>query len=201
MAETDTHRDQMADLIHMLKDFYRDAPNVYVSGNLLIYYEEGNVYKRVAPDVFVVKGVLQQERRTYLLWEEGKGPDVVIELTSKETRREDQRDKRDLYEQVLGVSEYFLYDPTGDYLHPPLQGYRLTKGVYQSIPTKNERLRSRVLGLELGVEEGRLRLHDPQTGQRLLTPAEQAEARREAEAELARLRAELEALRQKTRGR
>jgi Uma2 family endonuclease len=181
MAETDTHRDQMTDLILTLKDFYHDAPDVYVSGNLLIYYEEGNIHKRVAPDVFVVKGVPKHERRTYLIWEEGKGPDLVIEVTSKKTRFEDQQRKRELYEQVLQVSEYFLYDPTEDYLHPPLQGYRLTRGGYHPIPLKSGRLRSRELGLELGVKEGRLRLHDPQAGQWLLTPAEQAAARRQAE--------------------
>jgi Uma2 family endonuclease len=197
MAETDIHRDQMIDLILTLKEFYRDAPNTYVSGNLLIYYEEGNIHKRIAPDVFVVKGVPKHERRTYRIWEEGKGPDVVIEVTSEETRREDQYDKRDLYQQVLKVSEYFLYDPTGDYLRPPLQGYRLVKGAYRACSMVGGRLRSRVLGLELGIKEGRLRLYDPQTGQWLLTPAEQAAARRQAEAELARLRAKLEALRQR----
>ncbi len=211
MAETDIHRDQMFDLITTLKEFYRDAPDVYVSGNLFIYYEEGNIYKRVAPDVFVVKGVPKHERRTYRVWEEGKGPDVVIEVTSEETRREDQRGKRDLYERVLEVSEYFLYDPTGDYLRPPLQGYRLAKGVYHPIALRNGRLRSRMLGLELGVRENRLRLYDPPKGQWLPTPAEhaaaqrqaeaarerEAAARRQAEAELARLRAELEALRQR----
>jgi Uma2 family endonuclease len=207
MAETDVHRDQMADLILTLKEFYRDAPNVYVSGNLLIYYEEGNIYKRVAPDVFVVKGVSKHERRTYRIWEEGKGPNVVIEVTSEETRREDQRDKRDLYQRVLKVSEYFLYDPTGDYLRPPLQGYRLVKGVYQSIALRKGRLRSKELGLELTIEEGRLRLHDSQTGKRLLTPAENAEPLRQAkaaqqrEAEVARLRAELDALRGRTDGK
>ncbi|MDW8364910.1 MAG: Uma2 family endonuclease [Abditibacteriales bacterium] len=218
MAETDTHRNQMTDLIEALKDFYRDAPDVYVSGNLLLYYEEGNKHKRVAPDVFVVKGVSKQERRTYLVWVEGKGPDVVIELTSKKTRLEDQQRKRILYEQVLQVSEYFLYDPTEDYLQPPLQGYRLVRGIYQPMALRSGRLRSRELGLELGIEEGRLRLYDVRTGQRLLTPAEQAAARRQAEAarqqaeaarqqaeaarrqveaELARLRAELEALRRR----
>ncbi len=225
MAETDTHRKQMTDLIETLDEFYRKTPDVYVSGNLLIYYVEGDWTESVAPDVFVVKGVPKRERRTYLVWEEGKGPDVVIEMTSKKTRFEDQYAKRELYERVLKVPEYFLYDPIGDYLDPPLQGYRLVKGTYRSCRVVEGRLRSRVLGLELGVKEGGLRLYDPQAGQWLLTPAEhieahrqaekqvqleaaarrqaeaareqEAAARRQVEAECARLRAELEALRQR----
>jgi len=57
MAETDLHRKLMMDFIHMLEDHFSDAKDVYVSGNLLMYHEKGNIYKSVAPDVFVVFGV------------------------------------------------------------------------------------------------------------------------------------------------
>ena len=111
---------------------------------------------------------------------------------------------------MLGVREYFLYDPLGEYLRPPLQGYRLHEGEYQRLfPAGEEGLTSQVLGLELRVEAGRLRVVAPTTGERLLTPAELQAARRaeatarraaevraaEAEAELERLRAELVCLR------
>jgi hypothetical protein len=90
------------------------------------------------------------------------------------------------------VQEYFLYDPLGEYLRPPLQGYRLQEGEYQRIlPEANGGLTSQTLVLELQVEEDRLRLVKPATGERLLTPAEAQAARRAAEAELERLRAEL----------
>jgi hypothetical protein len=79
----------------------------------------------------------------------------------------------------LGVREYFLFDLLGDYLDPPLWGYRLREGEYARI--HEEPLRSEVLGLELRVEDGRLRLYDPATGERLLTPEEAQEARRQAE--------------------
>ncbi len=50
----------------------RIAPEVYVGGNLPIYYEEGDPAKSVAPDVFVVFGIAKRQRRIYKLWEAGK---------------------------------------------------------------------------------------------------------------------------------
>jgi Uma2 family endonuclease len=205
MAETDVHIDAMIYLREALKDHFRDAPEVYVAANMLLYYEEGNPAACVAPDVFVVQGVAKHERRIYKLWEEGQPPAVVCEITSKGTRLEDLGTKRALY-AMLGVREYFVYDPLGEYLQPPLQGYRLQEGEYQRLPPGSAgELVSQVLGLELRVEEGRLRVINPATGDRLLTPAEaqaarraEATARRAAEAELERLRAELARLRGET---
>ena len=85
MAETDVHRQLLTDLIFTLTNFFRDEPDVYVSGDLLLYYVEGDPKKRVAPDVFVVRGVSKRQRRIYKLWEEGRPPDVVIELSSRQT--------------------------------------------------------------------------------------------------------------------
>lgn len=195
MAETDVHIDVLIYLREALKDHFREAPQVYVAGNMLLYYEEGNPAACVAPDVFVVQGVAKRERRTYRLWEEGQPPAVVFEITSRGTRLEDLGTKRALY-AMLGVQEYFLYDPLGEYLRPPLQGYRLQEGEYQRLPSGGEgELVSQVLGVELRVEAGRLRVVDLATGERLLTPAEAHTARRAAEAELERLRAELARLR------
>jgi hypothetical protein len=120
---------------------------------------------------------------------------------------------------MLGVREYFLYDPLGEYLRPSLQGYRLQEGEYQRLlPGAEGEFVSPVLGLELRLENGRLRVFNPATGERLLTPAEalvarrteaaarhteaearqaEATARHAAEAELERLRAELARLRGK----
>ena len=79
MAETDWHRILMIDLIQTLEGWFADDPKVYVSGNLLMFYVEGDRRRHLSPDVFVVKGVPKHERLYYLLWEEKKGPDVVIE--------------------------------------------------------------------------------------------------------------------------
>ena len=71
MAETEYHRDIMIDFIQMLKHYFRNVNDVHVSGNLLMYYEEGNPRKSVSPDVFVAFGVSKKRRRTYKIWEEG----------------------------------------------------------------------------------------------------------------------------------
>lgn len=214
MAETDLHRQIMVDLIQMLQDRYADDPAVYVSGDLLLFYERGNKRRHVAPDVFVVFGVPKKpDRINYILWDEGKGPDVVIEVTSRTTRKEDQTKKLALYRDVLRVPEYFQFDPTRDYLKPPLQGFRLVGDRYEPIAARDGRLPSAILGLDLERDGEQLRLFDPAQGRYLPTRLEareqaeaarqQAEARalaaeeqeRRAQAENDRLRRELEELR------
>ena len=201
MAETPTHRDAMMDAIQVLQRHFAHRPNVYVSGNMMMYYEEGEPRRCVSPDVFVAMGVEDKDRRTYLLWREAKGPDFVLEVTSKSTRRNDQVTKRTLYEW-MGVSEYVLYDPLGEYLNPPLRGFRLVGGEYVEwertrLPGGVRALHSEVLGLSLHVRarDRALRLYDPAAGKDLLTPVEAAAAREEAEAraERADARAEREA--------
>ena len=198
MAESDTHRDQMVDLIHCLREWFRDDPQAYVAGNLLLYYEEGDPNASVAPDVFVVKGVPCGPRPIFKVWEEGRGPDLVIEVTSKSTRLEDLGRKKALYAD-LGVQEYLLFDPLHDWLSPPLAGYRLEEGEWVRTETVSGRLASEVTGLEFGVVEGRLRVFDPETGAVLPTPHEEAAARRAAEAREKRLTEEVERLRRQLR--
>jgi hypothetical protein len=177
---------------------------------LFVYYEKGNPQAVVAPDVFVVMGAGTHDRPSYRVWQEPKAPDWVMEITSKRTHSEDQGTKRRVY-ALLGVQEYWLYDPTGDYLEPPLQGFRLVGSQYQPLPATplpdgNLSLRSEVLGLDIRLVDGRLRFVDPTTGQSLRThqEAEQAyqqarqdadQARQEAAARIAALEAELQALR------
>ena len=115
MAENDWQLHAMIDAISVLDRYFEDREDVYVSGDLLIYYEEGNPKARAAPDVFVVFGVPKRKRPTYLLWQEGKVPAFVLEVASRSTWREDEGRKAKLYER-LGVREYWQYDPTGEYL-------------------------------------------------------------------------------------
>ncbi len=193
VAETDVHRTLMFELIGMLQAFFRADPHVYISGNLFLYYQEGNPRQVVAPDVFVAQGVRNHQRRIYKLWEEGVVPAVVFELTSHSTRGEDLHSKYDLYER-LGVTEYFLFDPLGEYLRPPLRGHRLEQGQYRPLPPAEDgSLWSAVLGLALHERGEQLRLYDP-AGQRWLpTPQEETAARRAAEerAQVAEGRAEV----------
>src|SRR5262249_45364399 len=145
----------------------------------------GNRRRHVSPDVFVVRGVPNHRRPNYLIWQEGKGPEVVIELTSSSTRREGQNHKFILYRDTLRVRGHFLFDPDGDYLDPPLQGYRRRGSDYARIKPVNDRLPSQVLKLHLERHGRELRLHNPATDLRLPTPGEvaaQAAAARDKEA-------------------
>jgi Uma2 family endonuclease len=196
MAETDDHRDLMLTLIETLKMDRAADPNFYVSGNLLIFYEQGNRRRHVAPDVFVVRGVGNHNRDHYLIWKEGKGPELAIELTSKSTREEDVEDKFELYQDVLKIGEYFLFDPHRDYLKPPLQGFRLTASRYVRIEPIADRLPSEVLGLHLERSGKELRLYNPATGKWLPTPQEALKA---SQAETEKLRGELAKLRRRPR--
>ena len=195
MAETDTHIHVMLDTINVLSDFFRQQPDVYVGGNLLFYYEEGNPRRSVAPDGFMVRGVSNHYRRTYKLWEEGVPPTVVLQFTSRSTQRDDITSKPELYAR-LGVQEFFLFDPLMEYLEPSLQGYRLAGEHYEPIVTTVDGgLQSEMLGLTLYRSGSRLRFVDTRTGEPLLWADEVAEARRQAEAQIAALQAELARLR------
>ena len=184
MAESDSQRKPLTYAVECLGHYFRNHPEVYVSGNLLIYYEEGT-RARVAPDVFVVFGAGKEERSSYLLWKEAKAPDFVLEIASPGTWRDDQTWKRELYRR-LGVGEYWQYDPTRNYLQPPLQGLELVGGEYEPLPRWEMAdgtlaAWSEVLGLELRVAGRRLRFYDPRTGKELPDLAETDEQRREAE--------------------
>jgi len=223
MAESDLHRDFMFYLINLLQRFFA-GQQVYVTGNLLVYYEKGNAQKSVAPDCFVVRGISPAPRMTYKIWEEGRAPEVVFEVSSKKTHNTDLTKKMRLYAE-LGVREYFIYDPTSDYLDPALIAYELVEGHgYVPMTGLNEEVRlgelaflpiegevpayqSTLLGLRITLDEtNRLCLFDLKTGEQLFSDAEArlraerqaAEAERQAavvEAENVRLRAEVEALR------
>jgi Uma2 family endonuclease len=195
MGETDVHRREIAQIIEMLERFFADVANTYISGNLLLYYEEGNNTVFTVPDIFIVKGVEKKLRRTYKLWEEQRLPVTIFEITSRSTRLEDQGTKRALY-AMLGVREYFLFDPLAEYLRPPLQGFQLVDEEYVTIkPAEDGSLVSQELGLRLFRDDTYLRLIDIATGEPLLRPSEVEAARRSAEEEVERLRAELARLR------
>lgn len=191
MGETDLHRNWMMRLFDMLRYRYRNQ-RVYVACDLLVYYEEGEPSRFVVPDEFVVLDCEPGDRRVFKIWEEGKSPNVVIEVTSRSTKNEDTSHKPDLYARI-GVQELFLYDPTSEYMTTPLQGFRLRDGKYDMIaPDETGRLECRELGLRLGLEDGRLVLFDSQTGEKIQTQSEAAEARAAAaEAEVRRLREQL----------
>jgi len=181
LGETDTHRREILAIITMLDHFFVANADVYISGNLMFYYEEGEPSAVVSPDVFVVKGVPKRERRIYKLWEERRAPATVFEITSRSTRLEDKGNKRELF-RMLRVREYFLFDPLAEYLKPPLQGFTLSGDEYVAIePDAEGALVSAELGLRMYRDGSYLRLIDSATNQPLLRPSEQDAARRAAE--------------------
>ena len=188
MAETDVHRDQMVDLIKALEFHFEDEPKVYVSGNILMFYEPGNKRKHRSPDVLVTLGIENRKRDNYKTWEEGKAPDLVFEITSKSTRSEDLGDKKGLY-AFIGVREYVIFDPLEEYLEPKLRLYR--RSGEEFLPVVGRPLHLQTVNLDLEIVERKLRLRDSSTGELLLTPEERVEVEhRRADAETERANAE-----------
>ena len=192
LGETQAHVENMLYLLDALDAWFAHDPQVFVAANMFVHYERGRRNRHVSPDVFVVRDVPKEPlRRNYLVWREGRSLDFVIEFTSESTREEDLTTKRALYQDILRVSECFLFDPLKEYLHPRLQGFLLAKGAYRPIRPVKGRLPSKVLGLHLEPSGDLLRLYDPTGGRWLPTPPEQRE-------EIERLRRELEELRRRS---
>ncbi len=199
MAETDLHWDVTAYCCKALRSWFAPQPNVYVASDNFLYYEQGKPSSVVSPDCYVIFGVEMRMRDSYKSWENGDHfPSVVIEITSKSTRNEDTQSKYRKYQDVLRVAEYFLFDPTADYISTRLRGYRLGENGYAPIePDADGRLHSEQLGLELTVQGNRLKFFDAQRGVYLpdyneLEVALEAQSQR---AEQESLRAEQEAQR------
>lgn len=191
MAETPIHGDALIHLVDALKLWFSDEPNVYIGRNMLLYYVEGDPRKHVSPDAFVTLGVPKDTPRdAYFTWlEGGRAPDVVVEITSKSTYQEDTKKKFRLYQDVLRVREYFLFDPRAEYLKPCLQGHRLEAGGYVPIAAVAGRLPSAVLDLHFEADGQTLQLYNPASGTWLPTSEGlERERRLKAESELERLR-------------
>jgi len=183
MAETEVHRVQMNDLIFSLNTLLADEPRVYVGGNMMMYYTPGNGREHVSADVFATFAVERGMRERWMTWEEGGlFADVVFEISSPSTIKEDLGKKMRLYAR-LGVGEYYLYDPQRNN-RPPFAGYRLVDGQYEPMTrlVGVEGYRSEALGAELRVIGPWLRIIDPVTGAPAPVPAELAAARDQAEA-------------------
>ncbi len=193
MGETDYHIQTITYLYQTLNAFFAATTDVKVLADIMFYYEEGNPRKVFSPDVMVVKGVGKHLRRSYKLWEEKQFPQVIFEISSRRTWGEDLNKKWFLYQQ-LGVKEYYIFDPEYDYLPEPLVAYRVKRGELKQVPVKNKRIYSEELQLEI-VDTGEgLRFFNPEIKEFLRTLSEEQQARLQAEDEVARLREELQQL-------
>lgn len=188
LAETQEHVDAIFAVVSVLRQYLSDRSAIVLS-NQFLYYLQGSPHYRVAPDVMVIFDVEPGSRDNYKIWEEGQEPSVIFEMTSKGTRMEDQRFKKGLYEE-LGVQEYWMFDPRGEWLPDQLQGFRLTSmqvgGVQRSLYVPIEDGISQPLGLRLSVEGKLIRFTRVDTGERLLRSDELAEKVNSLEEQLAR---------------
>ena len=183
MAETEWHGNLMIDLSFAIKRHFQNDPQVYVARNMFVYYVEGQPKKQIAPDVYFVRGVGKHLRGTYKLWEEGVAPQVVFEISSRSTMREDLHKKPRIY-GLIGVQEYYLFDPTEEYLEDgPFVAFHWSDGKFVEQDVSSNRIYSPALELDLVVQDGTLRLFDPRTRTLLLTATEEADAREQAEAD------------------
>ena len=166
VAETFDHLYVILITIEVLRQ-YLQHEQACILGNQFLYYEEGSPMKRCAPDVMVIFGVKPGSRDNYKIWEEGEVPRVVFEMTSPGTKKEDEGFKKNLYAEI-GVSEYWQFDPKGQWIKEKLRGFRLVQGEYVPIETDQ----SDGLGLRLVVDGTLISFYRLDTGEKLLIPLE-----------------------------
>lgn len=196
LGETDFHAHETIGLFEALRSFFKADRDIYVAMDNFLYYKKDHPKAVISPDVYVVKGVEKKKRRTYKVWEEGGHvPAVVFEITSASSKTLDLGKKKTICEE-LGVKEYFLFDPLGEYLSPVLRGFRLQAGVYVEIlPDADSNLLSEELRLKFSSRTpGLLRVIDPRTGKMVPRYEEMDTKLDAAEAEVTRLREELNRL-------
>ena len=190
MAESDWQYIPLTETVSTLRVWFQDRLDVYIAGDMLVYYRMNDNLTRVAPDVYAVFGASgNHPRDSWIVWREGKAPDFVLEIASPRTWRRDVTEKRSIYAD-MGVAEYWRFDPTGECFTPVLAAERLVDGEYRPmLLTEGSevvlRCHSQVLGLDICVLPGlEFRLYDPASGRWLRNHLEEAAARLEAEAAL-----------------
>jgi Uma2 family endonuclease len=169
--ESDFHRDQINLLIGLLKRYWANRNDFYVTGNLTIYYNENQITNRDfrGPDFFVVLGTERKDRKSWVVWGEGgKYPNLIIEVLSAATAKVDKGLKKELYQTTFCTPEYFWVAPST----LAVEGFRLVDGVYQPIaPNPEGRFWSQELELFLGIHAGKLRFFNS-SGELILTTEE-----------------------------
>ncbi|WP_066377059.1 MULTISPECIES: Uma2 family endonuclease [unclassified Anabaena] len=169
LAESYIHLYAILTTLEVIKQ-YLSGRQATVLANQFLYYAQGFPRLRVAPDVMVIFDVPPGGRDSYKVWEEGQVPQVVFEMTSQGTQKQDQEQKKNLYEQ-LGIGEYWLFDPKGEWISEKLRGYRLEGETYQLITDGI----CQPLQLRITVEGELLGFYRLDTGEKLLKPTELAE--------------------------
>ncbi|MCX5936426.1 MAG: Uma2 family endonuclease [Pseudanabaena sp. LacPavin_0818_WC45_MAG_42_6] len=211
LAETSVHADAIIATVAVLRNYLAEnfsERSPVVLADQFLYYAQSFSRLRVAPDVMVIFDIKQQPYDNYKIWETGKIPSIIFEMTSESTQAHDQLKKRELYESI-GVLEYWLFEPKGEWIPEKLRGYRRQA----NLPEKEEDALvygaiadglSQVLGLRLEIEGSLINFYRQDNGEKLLIPSElfaalQTQTQRAESAEERVRLAELEA--QKLRDR
>jgi Uma2 family endonuclease len=172
--ESSLHLQQMMLLLQCLNWYWKGRRDYFCAGNLTIYYSprqrKSEDFK--GPDFFVVLGTENHPRKSWVVWEEeGKYPNVIIELLSDSTAPTDRGLKKQIYQDIFRTPDYFWFDPQT----LEFQGFHMVDGVYQPLqPNLEGQLWSQQLGMYLGIHERSLRFFEAE-GERVLTPEESAE--------------------------
>jgi len=186
--ESELHLRQIILLLSCLEWLWRDRNDFYAAGNLIIYYSQKKLKSEDfrGPDFFVVLDTERKTRKSWVVWaEDGKYPNVIVEILSDSTAKTDMDLKKKLYQDTFRTPDYFWFDP----YTLEFAGFHLLDGKYQSLePNNQEHLWSQQLGLYLGVYQGLLRFFTPK-GELVPTPEEEADSERQ-QREIAEERAE-----------
>lgn len=162
LGESIFHYKLVSYLFYVLNSFFLGRNDVLVAANLNIYYEEGNPQKYYTPDLMIAFGVKKHPRQVYKLWDEGVFPQVVFDIASERTWKNDIGDKSEFY-GYFGTEEYYLLDAERQYLPLPLMAYRRREERLKYIPFEGDRIFSPLLKLEI-VDTGKsFRLFNPRT--------------------------------------
>lgn len=188
MGETTIHYKLIHYLFGCLMSFLAARNNVFLGANLMLYYEQDNPRTYYVPDLMVAFGVDNKNRSSYRAWEEKQFPQIVIEVASENTYENDLGKKRRDYER-LGVEEYYLLDPEGEFLPSKMMAFHRVDDRLKLISITEERVFSPRLQLEFVNTNNEIRLFNQASNEFLRTLEE-------AETENARLRAELAKLKQ-----
>ena len=171
--ESTLHYLQLALLVSCLDWLWKDRTDYFIGANLTIYFSRQQLRNRDfrGPDFFLVRNTSKRPRKSWVVWEEeGKHPDLIIELLSNSTAETDKTTKKSLYQDQFRTQEYFWFSP--DDLE--LTGFKLIGQEYQVIiPNQQGLLASEVLGLFLGIYQEKLRYFTPE-GDLVPTPEEAA---------------------------
>jgi Uma2 family endonuclease len=171
--ESSLHYLQLMLLVSSLDWLWRDRQDFFIGANLTVYFSRQQLKNRDfrGPDFFLVKDTEKRHRNSWVVWEEdGRYPDLIIELLSDSTAKTDRGLKKELYQNRFRTPEYFWFSP--DSLE--LEGFRLSGNQYEVIaPASQGWLWSSILNLYLGVDEGQLRYFTAE-GDRIPTPPEAA---------------------------